>query len=481
MIVESVENQQSEPPLIISTSMIVVGQNELQNRTTTSHRKKKRMTNLERIMLKLNAIAAKEEQRKTSVTISVTKPKKRKMNSSDGKHVAADTQSLEQKNDQNDTTCITDGTIKSPISKVNNGSNKPSNRKKRLSEATSESMKINVDYKKDASPEHIAECNYFESDDYDDTGSVKSGILEEDICFTCGIVTNDSGDWKNVILCDNCNAEFHIKCVGLESIPESDFICQRCIQENEHFKDLDFFVSDSFDIPKDIKTPQDICYSPSRPLEAAWEECKSKGFMVVSNLLSYEIMKKLTHGTVQRFSKSGRIVDQWDGALKEIAKRVNLSACHDIVNRDGRYDLTIPRFVILDLQIESLLQPILDKLRTIMGSPTPQLRTHSIVFAPVGSKAQNWHVDDAFDNSRIVTHRYFTILVHLNPIDSFCGGTEIWSNSLNRGDMIRGRPGDALVFNGSMLHRGQGNDGRCHRFFYYASFSCKADENTSQI
>lgn len=58
------------------------------------------------------------------------------------------------------------------------------------------------------------------------------------------------------------------------------------------------------------------------------------------------------------------------------------------------------------------------------------------VFAPVGSKAQHWHVDDAFDNKRIARHRYFTILIHLNPIDAFCGGTEIWSESMNRGDMV---------------------------------------------
>ena len=58
------------------------------------------------------------------------------------------------------------------------------------------------------------------------------------------------------------------------------------------------------------------------------------------------------------------------------------------------------------------------------------------VFAPVGSKAQHWHVDDAFDNSRVVLHRYFTILIHLNPIDAFCGGTEIWSEALQRGDMV---------------------------------------------
>ena len=43
---------------------------------------------------------------------------------------------------------------------------------------------------------------------------------------------------------------------------------------------------------------------------------------------------------------------------------------------------------------------------------------------------------------------------------------------------IRGRPGDAFVFPGSLLHRGRGNDGNSHRFFYYASFSSEIDKNS---
>jgi hypothetical protein len=117
-------------------------------------------------------------------------------------------------------------------------------------------------------------------------------------------------------------------------------------------------------------------------------------------------------------------------------------------------------------------------------------------------------------------HRYFTVLVNLNPLDAYCGGTEVWIDKLKKGDLvslfpvlaaststslqgvrelpggavlpiqhsrrvscyctaqIRARPGDALVFNGSMLHRGHANNGYMHRFFYYASFACGADANT---
>lgn len=33
--------------------------------------------------------------------------------------------------------------------------------------------------------------------------------------------------------------------------------------------------------------------------------------------------------------RSGRVADQWIGATKEVAKRVNNTACHDIIDRNG--------------------------------------------------------------------------------------------------------------------------------------------------
>ena len=55
------------------------------------------------------------------------------------------------------------------------------------------------------------------------------------------------------------------------------------------------------------------------------------------------------------------------------------------------------------------------------------------------------------------------------------------SEELQRNDMIRARPGDAFIFNGSIMHRGQGNSGYSHRFFYYASFSCRNDVNADTL
>ena len=57
----------------------------------------------------------------------------------------------------------------------------------------------------------------------------------------------------------------------------------------------------------------------------------------------------------------------------------------------GRYDFKIPDYVIADIGIDTLLEPILSRLRTLMVmNPKPILRTHNVVFVPVGSYAQQW-------------------------------------------------------------------------------------------
>mmetsp|Transcript_21213 Transcript_21213/g.35949 ORF Transcript_21213/g.35949 Transcript_21213/m.35949 type:complete len:207 (+) Transcript_21213:205-825(+) len=201
--------------------------------------------------------------------------------------------------------------------------------------------------------------------------------------------------------------------------------------------------------------------------------------MVVSDVFNAETMHALTHGVVRKVLKSGRVAAQWAGATREVASRISASdhTCHDIIDRNGRYDLKLPDYVVENLQLPQTLAPILERLTEIMGHPKPQLRTHNVVFVPVGSGIQEWHVDDSMILHKKTNQRYFTILIQLNPLDSHCGGTEVWLDHLKRGDLVRARPGDALVFNGSLLHRGHANYGQTHRFFYYASFACSVDAN----
>ena len=111
----------------------------------------------------------------------------------------------------------------------------------------SQSMKVNIDYKRPQAADKVVDPMHDENE-YDDTCSVLSGILEEDICYTCGKSTINSEEWGSVVLCDGCNGEYHLQCAGLESIPESNFICYKCSKEMSHFKEMDFSVSDFFPV-----------------------------------------------------------------------------------------------------------------------------------------------------------------------------------------------------------------------------------------
>jgi hypothetical protein len=74
----------------------------------------------------------------------------------------------------------------------------------------------------------------------DDTGSVCSGILEEDYCLQCGESTLSSDVWNGVILCDYCDGEYHMQCAGLEQIPDDAFTCRSCIEQDEREKCCSF-------------------------------------------------------------------------------------------------------------------------------------------------------------------------------------------------------------------------------------------------
>lgn len=92
-------------------------------------------------------------------------------------------------------------------------------------------------------------ANSVVSGNEDDRGSVVSAILDEDICYQCGLCTLDDPDnWNNVVMCDMCDGEYHLKCQGLKCIPEGSFVCSRCKRDEEFYKDYRFEVSDSFKV-----------------------------------------------------------------------------------------------------------------------------------------------------------------------------------------------------------------------------------------
>ena len=86
-----------------------------------------------------------------------------------------------------------------------------------------------------------------------------------------------------------------------------------------------------------------------------------------------------------------------------MAKRINDSS-HNIVDRQGRYDMKLPEFVVRELKLEEILAPVLALLDTVMvTTKKAHLRTHQVVFCPVGSEDQIWHVDDCQRKKGLLT------------------------------------------------------------------------------
>lgn len=135
---------------------------------------------------------------------------------------------------------------------------------------------------------------------YFPVGSVGSGLLDENICYQCGECTDDHA-WDKLIMCDLCDGEYHFHCVGLEDLaPRRGWKCPKCLLEVKSFNGLDFSVKGPFSVPNSIRKlrkdgfkPEgdETCYSPSKPIRIAWEECCNKGFMAVSNVFPYDIMR----------------------------------------------------------------------------------------------------------------------------------------------------------------------------------------------
>lgn len=78
----------------------------------------------------------------------------------------------------------------------------------------------------------------------DSDGSVESAALDEDICYACGKNTNCEENWKNLIICDSCEGEFHLQCVKLDKLPRHGWKCPRCLSDEYAFEKLKFNVDD---------------------------------------------------------------------------------------------------------------------------------------------------------------------------------------------------------------------------------------------
>lgn len=84
----------------------------------------------------------------------------------------------------------------------------------------------------------------------DEEGSVESGVLDEKVCCDCGVRTNRKKEWEELVLCDVCDSEYHMKCVGLERTRTRALVwtCPRCLDEEANFASLSFSGGQKFQV-----------------------------------------------------------------------------------------------------------------------------------------------------------------------------------------------------------------------------------------
>jgi hypothetical protein len=75
----------------------------------------------------------------------------------------------------------------------------------------------------------------------DTLGSVNSGVLDENLCFLCGIATTED-EYDQIVLCDTCDGEYHLSCVGLTSLPRISWTCTLCREERARYSKLRFEI-----------------------------------------------------------------------------------------------------------------------------------------------------------------------------------------------------------------------------------------------
>ena len=87
--------------------------------------------------------------------------------------------------------------------------------------------------------------------------------------------------------------------------------------------------------------------------------------MLVSKVFDHDLMKRITHATIEHKTSGGRVSERWMGAVNELSSRINSGT---VINRGGRFDVPLPRYVVNELQLEKVLEPITEKLGTIMNT-----------------------------------------------------------------------------------------------------------------
>ena len=257
-------------------------------------------------------------------------------------------------------------------------------------------------------------------------------------------------------------------------------------------------------------------------LEVPAKQLIESGYTVLRDVLTAEQIHTLMHKAEdmssfeqgRRSSRKRSGTQGWYGAVKTLNAHIRSNGSTETVlapvatRAKGRYDLPLPHRIAS--QMSNMLRA--GRLWTLLKTMCPRgsLRTQNIMLSKPGSQRQQVHTDSSWDDLRSEFHpspHYYTILIPLTETDHLTGCTRIWpdthiepktwayahdpsSRFIDTYGSSFAKAGDAIVFDGLLLHCGLENRSDSEgvgkiaegvspdRYFYYAAFSSIHDPNT---
>lgn len=226
-------------------------------------------------------------------------------------------------------------------------------------------------------------------------------------------------------------------------------------------------------------------------------ELREAGYTILGGLISQVQIDKLLNETYvldpEAKFRSPRAAAQYAARNKTIREALE-SGCPKcpvpLTHRSkGRLDLQLPKHVANLL--EGVHPNVLKKISKALNKGLPaskqktieqQIRTHNVMLTQPGAVTQKWHTDD---DARHKPGSYFTIIVSLTKSNNKKGTTELFPGTHIDPDddadekAVRASlaPGDVLVFDGLIKHRGTANRSSKNRFIYYVVMSNHRDRN----
>lgn len=194
----------------------------------------------------------------------------------------------------------------------------------------------------------------------------------------------------------------------------------------------------------------------------------------------------------------------WKGAIRSINAHVkncagSVTVTAPVVERShGRFDFPLSSNEVKNLGSNHALSSPEGPVALVRYMcPRLKTTTHNVMVSRPGSYLQPVHTDSSWDRRRRSNPRphYYTILVALTRHDEHTGGTRLYPGTHRCEDAVTDtiepvslvlNAGDALVFDGLLLHCGMpnlsgspGHGAPTERYMYYTAMSTnRVDENT---